>query len=62
MKTFHCDKCSNQIFFENTLCFNCKSTLGYQPATRSINAFEEAGDVEYHCSIHPYMSGTIHVG
>lgn len=25
-------------------------------------SFEEAGDVEYHCSIHPYMSGTIHVG
>lgn len=40
MKTFHCDKCSHQIFFENTLCFNCESTLGYQPATRSINAFE----------------------
>jgi len=42
MKTFHCDKCSNQIFFENTLCFHCNSTLGYQTATRSINAFEEA--------------------
>jgi hypothetical protein len=41
MKTFHCDKCSHQIFFENTLCFNCGSTLGYQPATRSVNAFEQ---------------------
>jgi hypothetical protein len=41
MKTFHCDKCSQQIFFENTLCFNCGSTLGYQPATRSVNAFEQ---------------------
>lgn len=41
MKTFHCDKCSQQIFFENTLCFNCQSTLGYQTATRSINAFEQ---------------------
>jgi len=41
MKTFHCDKCSHQIFFENTLCFNCQSTLAYQTATRSINAFEQ---------------------
>ncbi|MDY0964567.1 putative zinc-binding peptidase [Massilia sp. CFBP9026] len=41
MKTFHCDKCSQQIFFENTLCFNCDSTLGYQPATRSVNSFEQ---------------------
>ncbi|WP_313165271.1 zinc-binding metallopeptidase family protein [Massilia oculi] len=44
MKTFHCDKCSQQIFFENTLCFNCNSTLGYQPATRSVNSFEQTED------------------
>ena len=24
--------------------------------------FDTPGDVEYHCSIHPYMSGTVHVG
>ncbi|MGB6182347.1 MAG: biphenyl 2,3-dioxygenase [Rhodococcus sp. (in: high G+C Gram-positive bacteria)] len=24
--------------------------------------FDEPGDVEYFCSIHPYMTGTIHVG
>lgn len=42
MKTFHCDKCAQQVFFENTLCFNCDSTLGYQPALRSINSFEPA--------------------
>lgn len=41
MKTFHCDKCSQQIFFENTFCFNCESTLGYQPARRSIDSFEQ---------------------
>ena len=44
MKTFHCDKCSQQIFFENTLCFNCESTLGYQPVTRSVNSFEKTDD------------------
>lgn len=47
MRTFHCDKCSQQIFFENTLCFNCGSTLGYQPATRSVNSFEETGNGQY---------------
>jgi hypothetical protein len=41
MKTFHCDKCSQQVFFENTLCFNCESMLGYQPAQRTINSFEQ---------------------
>lgn len=43
MKTFHCDKCSQQVFFENTLCYNCESVLGYQPAQRSVNSFEPTG-------------------
>jgi len=41
MKTFHCDKCSKQVFFENTHCFHCHSMLGYQPAQRTINSFEQ---------------------
>ncbi|MDQ2820124.1 MAG: putative zinc-binding peptidase [Pseudomonadota bacterium] len=41
MKTFHCDKCSHQVFFENTVCNNCDSMLAYQPATRTINSFEQ---------------------
>ena len=41
MKTFHCDKCSQQVFFENTYCYNCDSMLGYQPAQRTINSFEQ---------------------
>ena len=43
MKTFHCDKCSHQVFFENTLCFHCQSMLGYQPAQRTISSFEQTG-------------------
>ena len=39
MKTFHCDKCAQQVFFENTHCFNCASTLGYQPSI----AFDATG-------------------
>lgn len=42
MKTFHCDKCSNQVFFENTHCSNCDSMLGYEPALRTINSYEPA--------------------
>ena len=43
MKTFHCDKCSHQVFFENTVCNHCDSMLAYQPATRTINSFEQTG-------------------
>jgi len=42
MKTFHCDKCAQQVFFENTLCFNCDSMLGYQPEQRVVSSFEAA--------------------
>jgi len=59
MKTFHCDKCKQQIFFENTLCFNCKSTLGYQPATRSVNAFEETGTGQWR-SLHRNDEGKLY--
>lgn len=44
MKTFHCDKCAQQVFFENTLCFNCDSMLGYQPEQRVVSSFEAAED------------------
>jgi hypothetical protein len=59
MKTFHCDKCAHQIFFENTLCFNCDSTLGYQPATRSINAFEQTESGHWH-SLHRNDAGKLY--
>lgn len=59
MKTFHCDKCSQQVFFENTLCFNCDSTLGYQPATRSINSFEQAEDNLWR-SLNPVDKGKLY--
>ena len=44
MKTFHCDKCGQQVFFENTLCFGCDSVLGYQPEQRAVTTFEIAAD------------------
>ncbi|WEF34086.1 zinc-binding metallopeptidase family protein [Pseudoduganella chitinolytica] len=47
MITFHCDKCAQQVFFENTVCFNCGSMLGYQPTLRSINSFDPAGNGQW---------------
>lgn len=44
MKTFHCDKCNQQVFFENTFCFSCNSTLGYVPEQKTISAFEPNAD------------------
>ena len=44
MKTFHCNKCSQQVFFENTHCSNCNSMLGFEPTLRTINSYEPAGD------------------
>jgi hypothetical protein len=40
MKTFHCDQCSQQVFFENILCERCGSMLGYLSDLRDISAFE----------------------
>ena len=39
MKTFHCDNCSAQVFFENTVCGNCGWMLGYQPQLQAIASF-----------------------
>ncbi len=46
MKTFHCDKCSQQVFFENTHCGNCGSMLGYQPELQVISSFELVSDAD----------------
>lgn len=39
MKTFHCDNCGSQVFFENTVCGNCGWILGYQPHLQEIASF-----------------------
>ena len=59
MKTFHCDKCGQQIFFENTLCFNCGSTLGYQPEQRVVNSFEMSDDGNWR-SLNPADAGSLY--
>ena len=42
MKTFHCDNCAKQVFFENTRCENCGWLLGYQPELQIISSFTPA--------------------
>ncbi|PLZ02698.1 hypothetical protein CY652_09180 [Burkholderia sp. WAC0059] len=44
MKTFHCAKCSQPVFFENVTCEHCGSLLGYVPEIGEISAFEPAGE------------------
>jgi hypothetical protein len=52
MKTFHCNRCNQLVFFENTHCENCGARLGYVPEIDQISAFEETGDGRWK-SLHP---------
>lgn len=42
MKTFHCDQCAQQVFFENVRCENCGAMLGYEPDHHAVVAFVPA--------------------
>src|SRR5580698_8816111 len=42
MKTFHCDRCQQHVFFENVKCESCGALLGYVPALSEVCAFEPA--------------------
>jgi hypothetical protein len=44
MKTFHCNRCEQLVFFENVLCGRCGALLGYVPEAGEIRAFDDAGD------------------
>jgi len=36
MKLFACPHCRNRIYFENTVCLNCKNAVLYDPAEREF--------------------------
>ncbi|RZI43758.1 hypothetical protein EGT07_08300 [Herbaspirillum sp. HC18] len=59
MKTFHCDKCGQLVFFENVRCENCGSVLGYQPELLAISAFEPAGEGLFR-SLNPANAGRLY--
>ncbi len=52
MKTFHCNRCNQLVFFENTHCEKCGARLGYVPELSQISAFEETDDGRWK-SLHP---------
>jgi len=39
MKLFHCSSCDQRVFFENTRCESCGSSLGFVPQEREMVAF-----------------------
>jgi hypothetical protein len=59
MKTFHCDNCGQQVFFENTRCENCDGMLGYQPEHRAISTFEPSGEAVWR-SLNPANAGKLY--
>jgi hypothetical protein len=58
MKTFHCNRCSQFVFFENVLCERCDALLGYVPELAEISAFEDAGEGLWR-SLHPRAEGAL---
>lgn len=44
MEAFRCSTCGQLVFFDNSVCLQCGSALGYLPAERSLLAFAPDGD------------------
>src|SRR5688500_5731157 len=44
MRTFHCDHCDHQVFFENTSCVSCGRTLAFLPDQGAIGSLDALGD------------------
>lgn len=42
MKTFKC-KCGNRLFFDNSICLQCGSAVGYDPQRREMRVIEAKG-------------------
>lgn len=57
MKTFHCNRCSQLVFFENVLCERCEALLGYVPELGEISAFEPDDEEGVWRSLHPSAVG-----
>ena len=52
MKTFHCNRCGNLVFFENVECERCRATLGFIPTLSQIAAFDGDDESGWR-SLHP---------
>ncbi len=49
MKAFFCS-CGNKLYFENSLCLNCRREAGWCPVCKGIHAIESDGDGNYQCT------------
>ena len=43
MRSFRCQVCDSQLFFENSLCVSCGTALGFSRAERTIVPVDETG-------------------
>ena len=43
MRIFHCDHCSNPVFFENTFCERCRHALAYVPGLKQVVSLDPLG-------------------
>ncbi len=41
MRTFQCEVCNQTVYFENFVCGNCKTALGFNPSTLKMQALKE---------------------
>lgn len=44
MKYFACAHCHNQIFFANSFCVNCQTSLGYVASKKDMGSFKQHND------------------
>lgn len=52
MKVFRCDHCGNLIFFENSVCTRCGSTLAFLPDRMRMAALEALGGEQWQLAGH----------
>ncbi len=45
MRIFHCDACSELVYFENTTCLNCGTALAYLPEVGEVKALNPANEL-----------------
>lgn len=56
MKTFHCDHCHQQVFFENVSCESCGHKLGFLQDLGEVSTFEPDGHGSWR-SLDPHAHG-----
>lgn len=59
MKIFYCDKCRQILYFENVLCMNCDSELGFLPHLCAMSTLEQVGDNRWKALV-PKAKGRIY--